>query len=934
MTINDIELQINLIDRAISWGRKYERQTFPIDLYKSYRRHLKKIHFALQEKCAVAAYGESQVGKSYLIGSLLSTSANALSITDGTESFNFVDEINPSGGRNQKAESTGVITRFSVAMDNPKMSKFVKIRTLSIPDIVMILSDSFYKDVDRDQESIMTTEIINREIEALKGLLRDNAQTIVGEDDIADIQEYFLDVIKGSATHVNNSRIFQFLGENINKVGIDHFSDFFALLWDGNEHVKRLFNKLVHEFGLLKYQPVIFIPIDAVLAKNGTLLKITWLDAIFNEKDISENDIPATDVYAADGTILCKDFPKSYLSALTAELNFNIPSSMVLDRPFLKDLDLLDFPGARRREAIDVRNVPRQLPEMLRRGKVAYLFNKYSRSKRLNTILFCKDQDMNGDSTIGASLSQWIDAEIGKTPQERKEYIDHTGGVSPIFIVATKANMELKWTKEMPDAREALAERWKTRFDINLVNEVIKPKSNPWFEDWIDGKPFQAIYPIRDFFWSRDQHIFSGYKENVSPETEEIVPPDYPDYRKDLKESFIHYPFVMRHFESPKNTWESFATLNNDGTLPIIRDLNRIAPHIGNARSKRYLEEFKSINMAVIDELLTHFVADNVAERIENAKLVSGDVKLFLEAAFGMNPAVFGRIINTFMISAQDIRPIVYDILCRHTERPKDASQVNVIRMQAGINPEDDRQTNLRKMMDRYNKTETQLTELFSNIGVTLDDVISGDSELLASETDLVTQRVIDLWDDHLNQAADSLNDVLMRSRNIVTMYRAAFRRLHVKDVLHKRIDRYIAHLSGEVASTAIADSSSLILNNFISTVGREYMTKEDVEHTEQTAAKCGIVINTDEPVSRSERPLKDVLHAFEISSKLLSQRNIDEESRRLLRELPLWDNFIKWENRIVSGLIFTSEIADCDPVANEMMRNLIRSCKELTPKN
>lgn len=44
------------------------RSLFPYDVFKEYRRKIRRILSALEENCSAAAYGESQVGKSYLDG--------------------------------------------------------------------------------------------------------------------------------------------------------------------------------------------------------------------------------------------------------------------------------------------------------------------------------------------------------------------------------------------------------------------------------------------------------------------------------------------------------------------------------------------------------------------------------------------------------------------------------------------------------------------------------------------------------------------------------------------------------------------------------------------------------------------------------------------------------------------------------------------------
>ena len=74
--LQDIEKHIALIDDSISWAKEFDKESFPYEVFKEYRRKLRRIHAALEENCSAAAYGESQVGKSYLMSSLLSSPVN------------------------------------------------------------------------------------------------------------------------------------------------------------------------------------------------------------------------------------------------------------------------------------------------------------------------------------------------------------------------------------------------------------------------------------------------------------------------------------------------------------------------------------------------------------------------------------------------------------------------------------------------------------------------------------------------------------------------------------------------------------------------------------------------------------------------------------------------------------------------------------------
>ena len=129
--LQDIKKNQDLIEQSIVWADRYEKDAFPREVFKNHRRKLKRISEALSENCSAAAYGESQVGKSYLMSSLLSTADSPFVITNDGKEYSFIDALNPSGGNTSQTESTGVITRFTINNDNKTMKDFVKIKNLS-----------------------------------------------------------------------------------------------------------------------------------------------------------------------------------------------------------------------------------------------------------------------------------------------------------------------------------------------------------------------------------------------------------------------------------------------------------------------------------------------------------------------------------------------------------------------------------------------------------------------------------------------------------------------------------------------------------------------------------------------------------------------------------------------------------------------------------
>ena len=399
MIQEDIIRNNDLINEALAWADKYGKESFPRDEFKNYRRKLKRIAETLSENCSAAAYGESQVGKSYLMSSLLSTPSAPFVIRSGGKDYSFIYEINPSGGNNTKKESTGVVTRFTIRQGNAKMSEYVKITNLSVVDIILMLADSYYNDVKIDPDKVLMKDEINARLNKISETCRKDIvrrQNIITEDDIKDICDYLAEIIGNPAANICKSNFCKIISSNISYIPADEWNNVFGLLWNNNEEINLLFNKLITEYGKIDYMTEVYVPFDAVLRSKGTILKIDWLDGIFGQADINPAEEQYTDIYDCDGNLVKQNFSKAYLSALTAELTFVLAPTIAEERPFLRKIDLLDFPGARsRRHYGEYDELKKVLPTILRRGKVAYLFNKYSRSLKISAVLFCFFREFN-----------------------------------------------------------------------------------------------------------------------------------------------------------------------------------------------------------------------------------------------------------------------------------------------------------------------------------------------------------------------------------------------------------------------------------------------------------------------------------------------------------------------------------------------------------
>lgn len=934
--LQDIEQHIELIEKSISWAKEFNKDSFPYDVFKDSRRQLKRIHNALGDNCSAAAYGESQVGKSYLMSSLLSSPDAPFVITNAGKSYSFIDDINPSGGNSAKVESTGVITRFTLQKDNNPMKDYVKVHNLSVVDIILLLTDSYYNDIKINPDNVLKYDDINKHLEQMGGLW--NAHIIqhdkIEEDDIKDVCDYIRDIIGNAATGVIQSNFCKTVAPVIQYVAYDKWVDIFSLLWNKNTEISHLFSVLINEYKKLDFNTEVYVPFDAVLREKGTLLKIDWLDTVCGIKADTGNNVIYTDIYDARGNVIAHDFNKGNLSALIAELTFELPATLASDRKFLEKIDLLDFPGARSREKFKEADIHTVLPKVLRRGKVAYLFNKYSRSLKISSVLFCHHNDQKAEATIGDTINNWIEDNIGSTPEERARILANTNGIAPLFFIATKFNIDLERTKtDNSGNKDRLAAHW-NRFDT-VFPEIIKP--NKWLDEWATSgnmsrtTAFQNIYPLRDFYWSGKNGVFDGYSDGAIKSEEKSVHPhaDYPEYFEDLKESFLQNDFVKKHFPNPEQTWNDVATVNNDGSKAIIRNIDAISDFLDDARKQKYLAQLIEIKQEMYKALSVYFEPeDNEAKNVK-VKQIANDIKRSLTFSVGSQPEIFGRIIDSLMIPVGDLRDIAYDIIICHSDEPKDFSMINFIRIQAGIDVADSKQVNIKKLCDLYGDIKLIEQDLKKK-GCSVEEVVAAETETLTTIADVVTKHILDYWKEFLQKQVKQLEKSLPHADEVVFMLTALLKKLGVKKVISERIDRYCKVFNINEQPNAIADYASLTLNNFVSSAGRSYMGDNDVEAIRTKAEKCHVVVDLSPStwdVVRKPQSLLATLSAFDDAA------NIDDVSMETLMKLPLWDNFQRWENLVTIGLLYASDISHVDPVANAKVKELLEECETLYKK-
>jgi hypothetical protein len=942
----NIQKQLNIIQESNKWihaSLDGEKQKNAYRNMVNCRRKLNKKKFALEGNPAAAMYGESQVGKSYLISSLLSEEGKPFSIKGEDDVVhNFIGEINPPGGG---SESTSLISRFSVDY-KPINSRFpVKAILLSPADIVLVLCDSFYNDINlKTSQNIyfLSSDDINAEVYRLKAKLkgRQSQQQMFGEDDVLDMQDYFEEYFQ-KADKVIDSKFFNEISLLISKVEPSEWKDIFSLLWNKNEIFTNLFGKLIDEYQELSFVNEVFLPIDSVLYDYGTLLDVKRLREIYTEPDrIEPKYTPNTKVFLPKNNQEI-EFAKNYLCALTAELVFNQSETLLDSKPFLKETDLLDFPGARSRMEKPLEVIERKtIPDLLLRGKVAYLFNKYSDAEKINILIFCAKHEQTAQRIMPRLLNNWVNKIVGDTAQKREVFVSKSK-ISPLFVIGTFFNINLAYNPLQDKADGSgipLSNRWLQRFKTTLENEYFEKVNYSWFENWTTSQPdFQNIFLLRDFEKSETpSNLFRGFNANKK-ELEEVPTPQYPNFRLDLRQSFLDYDFIKRHFANPVESWDEAASINKDGTKLIIDKLTIAANNINGARKEKTIRELNEISQNILTELFKYYHSNDKDEELQKAKSIAGDIQHKLATAFSADGIKqYGQLMKELMLDESAVLEI-------YRKKIDDIEHRNVVnldiystyRIHVPVIDGDTAATYFERLCSHYEKrTEEQKLNFRSELEtnkIDLEELISGNSVLIKNNAQQLAEALLDYWFTYINlNDKHTIQRILAQEgssalQEMTGMYQKLFKKTGLTKKIAERIRRYVdGQTKTDLPYEIVADMSAELLNKCIRTIGFEYLDEAEINDLRlaNERNKLGLVIDQNE--NPTEKSVK------ELFEKIENWTNIIQSKPDEMKSLPSYRNYLAWYNRLKTGFVSVCDIPNYDVYANERLGAIIKDAEPI----
>ncbi|UQZ88007.1 hypothetical protein C4J81_01745 [Deltaproteobacteria bacterium Smac51] len=624
-------------------------------------RRLSAYAEAADKKAALAVYGPSQAGKSVLISGLAGSRDQRLSARFGSQTMDFISQINPEG----RGETTGLVTRFSFdPLPQPPETDFpVCLRLFSEMDVVKCLANSYFHDSNHSvyydsHESIGLEELerftsaITSRLDMLSDLpSRKGSESGPGYGDMEDLRDY----VNGLGRNDPFLKILERyywpqaleLGARLDQGGR---SALFSILWGGAERCTDVYERLYQALKSLDFADTAFCPISALNSgdpEKGREYSIIHVDRLKGLlEDGGEPEVPIRNRANREVKL-----SRALLSALTAELCIEVERS---PGHFMDKADLLDFPGARSRDKLENFHEAtlnaEQLKNCFLRGKVAFLFERYRDLQEINGLVVCVGDSVQEKSDLPSLINEWVGLSHGQTPQER------FGKPICLFWVMTKFDLLIEEDAGSTD----LVWRWNKRYEGSLLDFKYSDDSHyNWLDDWSARDQGRWAAPFNNLFWlTKPEKHRELQAKNSTPEHQAMV--------RDLKEAYLRAEGTIKHVAEPEQAWNAVME-SDDGGIGYLKC--KIAQVAKPELKDEQLEELIRIEADSIYSSLHQFYHDEIdggltAEKKEAAKMLAAGLNESLEhlSTESSRRANFGEFLRLLQLSDTDCHELFLTI--------------------------------------------------------------------------------------------------------------------------------------------------------------------------------------------------------------------------------------------------------------------------------
>ena len=530
-----------------------------------------KINNAMNLRPTLGIYGPSQAGKSYLTAKFAENRNGKLSVKMDQE-YDFLREINPSGGR----ESTALVSRFSTEAASNDKDFPVKAKLLSEAEIVCILANSYYCDnheADYPKDDRISKILEDCNVDAVNVNIQ-NEQALLIEHYLE--KKVFPKILKN-----HFSAVWVAIANCYGSSSLDIRARIYSILWNENESFSALFRKLAESLESLNNSEEVLLPISSLLPRETSIIDVKILG------DLMEDDNQPLTVLSQGNRV---EVPKPIISGLISELFLQIVEPK---RTLFEKADLLDFPGARTRFEKSISSLHEQgINEFFLRGKIDFLFHKFTIDLAIDALVFCIDPGPMNIQELPMALEDWIDLNEFEDSQENAK----------LFFTLTK------FDTHFPDAAGSTGseeQRFENAIDSGLVQPFAQHDSS-WPMNW-RGTKFSNVFPIRNPNYPLEGYF--NYENGIETDCIE----SRRDRLNELKDGFNSSKLVSDHIGNRGDKWADLVSPNGGGVNYLAQKIEDL--DLTKLKNDNLNFQMRSNVEAIIETLGMFLQSDSEKER-------------------------------------------------------------------------------------------------------------------------------------------------------------------------------------------------------------------------------------------------------------------------------------------------------------------------------
>lgn len=615
-------------ERVVACGKSKDKV---LGSLRQQTRLLRRLERAARRKMCAGVFGPSQAGKSYLLSSLAANDEKKVPCKFGSKEYDFLKDLNPGGSK----ESTGLVTRFTLTEPAGITDAFpVHVRLLSETELVKIFANSYFCDCEHKEGiSDERAEAIRKLLTELKGRAGKNNHITL--DDMEDLREYIHNSFGGVAQAADLNRIYWDEAIDLaSRLELRDRARLFGVIWGDIAKFTELFEQYAQDLEKLGNPEEAFMAMDALVPREASIIDVETL----GKTNFSDVPNAGATIRVRTPAGIETDISRKNATALVAELTLVMKNSPAV---YFDHTDLLDFPGYKARlecsdivAYMDKGKEDSRVEQFFRRGKVAYLFQRYNAERELTSLLLCVAAPDNTPGLPGA-IEEWIISTHGLTPETRR------GSKNALFYILTKsdrhfeqkggANPETHWN----DVLRGMF------IDHFSGAHSLKTK---WVDEWEPGVPFNNLYMLRNINikWSG----MMNYEKVGNTEKETGIRAEMKDYADNMQKYFLDSALVKKHFRSPATAFDEVMKFNDGGIGYIKRSLEPLCePELKLGQIATALTDTRQNLLSILEPF--HHSGNQEVEQKKKMQLFGNFGKLFANPNFQER---FPEMLNSFKI--------------------------------------------------------------------------------------------------------------------------------------------------------------------------------------------------------------------------------------------------------------------------------------------